>query len=369
MRTTADVRCASGTGSIACATLNVALHAFGSAARLLAHLATFVAWLDTGSVGSAAGAAGTIHASAVRATIATALACSSMAAMAAMASLVHAAVVAVAMVVATSIVAMVIATSIVSAVIATSTVSAIVSTTGVAMIVSATGVAVVVIAAIVDAMVVAAMMVVAAGARTFVPGTSGNVMGSVVTRTIGGMRPEVVASTPAMNRTGTSIHVVAVATASIVSVGEVVATVSSKVGVIDQRRIVVEEPRVGVVLIDAEQPVAGVGVDRTEEVVQSYKSQVLCLGHDVAQVVVAVIQVVVVTVDILGITIYHFVHERVDRCDEIVVDLVAVLILLRGKVQLVGHSIGQETCILADCSRGQSEGLNHTCDGNCHGNK
>lgn len=351
MRTTADVRCASGTGCIACATLNVALHAFGSAARLLAHLATFVAWLDTGSTGSAAGAAGTIHASTVRATIATALACASMAAMASIATLAHAAVVAVAMVVATSIVA---------AVIATSTVSA---------IVSATGVAVVVIAAIVDAMVVAAMMVVAAGARTFVPGTSGNVMGSVVTRTIGGMRPEVVASTPAMNRTGTSIHVVAVATASIVSVGEVVATVSSEVGVIDQRRIVVEEPRVGVVLIDAEQPVAGVGVDRTEEVVQSYKSQVLCLGHDVAQVVVAVIQVVVVTVDILGITIYHFVHERVDRCDEIVVDLVAVLILLRGKVQLVGHSIGQETCILADCSRGQSEGLNHTCDGYCHGNK
>lgn len=360
MRTTADVRCASGTGCIACATLNVALHAFGSAARLLAHLATFVAWLDTGSVGSAAGAAGTIHASTVRATIATALACSSMAAMASIATLAHAAVVAVAMVVATSIVA---------AVVATSTVSAIVSTTGVTMIVSATCIAVVVIAAIVDAMVVAAMMVVAAGVRTFVPGTSGNVMGSVVTRTIGGMRPEVVASTPAMNRTGTSIHVVAVATASIVSVGEVVATVSSEVGVIDQRRIVVEEPRVGVVLIDAEQPVAGVGVDRTEEVVQSYKSQVLCLGHDVAQVVVAVIQVVVVTVDILGITIYHFVHERVDRCDEIVVDLVAVLILLRGKVQLVGHSIGQETCILADCSRGQSEGLNHTCDGYCHGNK
>ena len=351
MRTTADVRCASGTGCIACATLNVALHAFGSAARLLAHLATFVAWLDTGSVGRAAGAAGTIHASAVRATIATALACTSMTAMASIATLAHAAVAAVAMVVATSIVA---------AVVATSTVSAIVSTTGIA---------VVVIAAIVDAMVVAAMMVVAAGARTFVPGTSRNVMGSVVTRTIGGMRPEVVASTPAMNRTGTSIHVVAVATASIVSVGEVVATVSSEVGVIDQRRIVVEEPRVGVVLIDAEQPVAGVGVDRTEEVVQSYKSQVLCLGHDVAQVVVAVIQVVVVTVDILGITIYHFVHERVDRCDEIVVDLVAVLILLRGKVQLVGHSIGQETCILADCSRGQSEGLNHTCDGYCHGNK
>ena len=111
---------------------------------------------------------------------------------------------------------------------------------------------------------------------------------------------------------------------------------------------IVEEPMVRVDVEDAEQPVAGIRIDGAEEIVQRNKCQILGLRHDVAQVVVAVIQVIVVPVDILGITVHHLVHDGIDRCNEIIVDLIAVLNLLRREVKLVSHTIGQETCVLAD---------------------
>jgi hypothetical protein len=143
-----------------------------------------------------------------------------------------------------------------------------------------------------------------------------------------------------------------IAASSIVAVGEVMTSVTSVIGVVDQRSIIVEEPMVRVDIEDAEQPVAGIRIDGAEEIVQRNECQILGLRHDVAQVVVAVIEVIVVPVDILGVTIDHLVHDGIDRCNEIIVDLIAVLNLLRREVKLVSHTIGQETCVLADRHRG-----------------
>jgi hypothetical protein len=221
----------------------------------------------------------------------------------------------------------------------------------------------------VDAMVVATVMVIASMIHSLVSWSTGSVMGSGVMTGTCGVRAEVVTTASAMDGTRMGIHVVMIATSTIIAVGEVMTSVTSIIGVVDQRSIIVEEPMVRVDIEDAEQPVAGIRIDGAEEIVQRNECQILGLRHDVAQVVVAVIKVVVVPVDILGITVHHFVHNGIDGGNEIIVDLIAVLNLLRREVKLVGHTIGQETCVLADRCGGQGEGLNHSGDGYCQGNK
>lgn len=221
----------------------------------------------------------------------------------------------------------------------------------------------------VDAMVVATVVVIAAMIHSLVPWSTGSVTRRCVMTGTCGVRTEVVTTASAMDGTRMCIHVVMIAASSIVAVGEVMTSVTSVIGVVDQRGIIVEEPMVRVDIEDAEQPVAGIRIDGAEEIVQRNECQILGLRHNVAQVVVAVIEVVVVSVDILGITVHHLVHDGIDGGNEIIVDLIAVLNLLRREVKLVSHTIGQETCVLADRHRGQGEGLNRSGDGYCQGNK
>ena len=248
----------------------------------------------------------------------------------------------------------------------------VVATTIAALVGTAARIAAMVIVAsttMVDAMVVATVVVIAAMIHSLVPWGSRSVTRSGVMTWTCGVRTEVVTTASAMDRTRMCIHVVMIAASSIVAVGEVMTSVTSVIGVVDQRGIIVEEPMVRVDVEDAEQPVAGIRIDGAEEIVQRNECQILGLCHDVAQVVVAVIKVVVVPVDILGITVHHLVHDGIDGGNEIIVDLIAVLNLLRREVKLVSHTIGQETCVLADRHRGQGEGLNRSGDGYCQGNK
>lgn len=167
-------------------------------------------------------------------------------------------------------------------------------------------------AAMVDAMIVATVLVIASMIHSLVPWSTGSVMRrGVMTRSCG-VRTEVVATTSAMDGTRMSIHVVMIAASSIIAVGEVMASVTSVIRVVNQRGIIIEEPMVRVDVEDAEQPIAGIRIYGAEEVVQRNECQVLGLRHDVAQVVVAVIQVIVVPVDILGITIHNLVHDGID---------------------------------------------------------
>lgn len=280
------------TGGTACATHHAALDAIRSAACLLAHLATAVARLG------------------VRTAIVAA-----------------------------------------SAVDTSVTIAVVVATTIAALVGTAARIAAMVIIAsttMVDAMVVATVVVIATMIHSLVPWSTGNVTRRCVWTRTCGVRAEVVTTASAMDGARMGIHVVMIATSTIIAVGEVMTSVTSVIGVVDQWSIIVEEPMVRVDIEDAEQPVAGIRIDGAEEIVQRYECQILSLGHDVAQVVVAVIQIIVVPVDILGITVHHFVHDGIDGGNEIIVDLIAVLNLLRCEVKLVSHTIGQETCVLAD---------------------
>ncbi len=225
---------------------------------------------------------------------------------------------------------------------------------GIAAMVVVASVAMVVIASatMVDAMIVAAVMVITPMIHSLVPWSSRSVTRRCVMTGTCGVRAEVVTTASAMDGTLMGIHVVMIAASTIVAVGEVMTSVTSVIGVVDQRSIIVEEPMVRVDIEDAEQPVAGIRIDGAEEIVQRNECQILGLRHDVAQVVVAVIEVIVVPVDILGITIYHLVHDGIDGGNEIIVDLIAVLNLLRREVKLVSHTIGQEACVLTDRHRG-----------------
>ena len=231
------------------------------------------------------------------------------------------------------------------------TIAVVVATTIAALVGTAARIATMVViasTAMVDAMVVATVVVIAPMIHSLVPWSSRSVTGRCVWTGTCGVRTEVVATATAMDGTLMGIHVVMIAASTIVAVGEVMTSVTSVIGVVDQRGIIVEEPMVRVDVEDAEQPVAGIRIDGAEEIVQRNECQILGLRHDVAQVVVAVIEVIVVPVDILGITVNHLIHDGIDRCNEIIVDLIAVLNLLRREVKLVSHTIGQETCVLAD---------------------
>ena len=231
------------------------------------------------------------------------------------------------------------------------TIAVVVATTIAALVGTAARIAAMVIIAsttMVDAMVVATVVVIATMIHSLVPWGSRSVTRRCVWTRTCGVRTEVVTTASAMDGTRMCIHVVMIAASSIVAVGEVMTSVTSVIGVVDQRGIIVEEPMVRVDIEDAEQPVAGIRIDGAEEIVQRNECQILGLRHDVAQVVVAVIEVIVVPVDILWITVYNFVHDGIDGGYEIIVDLIAVLNLLRCEVKLVGHAVGQEACVLAD---------------------
>ncbi len=145
-----------------------------------------------------------------------------------------------------------------------------------------------------------------------------------------------------------SIYVVMIASTAIESTVVMMTGMSTSVAPIDARGIVIEERVVVIALMDAEQPAAAVGIDGAIEVVQSQERTVLQLIHDVAQILIAVIQVGIVAIDSRIVSVADIVHVRVDRTEEIVVDFVTILILLWGEVQFVSHAVAQETGILTD---------------------
>lgn len=145
-----------------------------------------------------------------------------------------------------------------------------------------------------------------------------------------------------------SIYVVMIASTAIESTVVMMTGMSTSVTPIDARGIVVEERVVVIALMDAEQPAAAVSIDGAIEVVQSQERTVLQLIHNVAQILITVIQVGIVAIDSRIVSVADIVHVRIDRAKEIVVDFVTILILLWGEVQFVSHAVAQETGILTD---------------------
>ncbi len=161
-----------------------------------------------------------------------------------------------------------------------------------------------------------------------------------------------------------SIDMVIVAMcASIVATRMIVTCMGTMIMIVDAWHIVIEMGQVMVDLMDTEQPTTSCSVDRTEEIIQTHESAILYLVQDITKVIIAPIQIVIVAVDSIIVTINYSIHNRINRGDEVIVDLIAILILLRGKIEFVCHTIAQETSILTNFVGRKCKGL-HYC-GKC----
>lgn len=120
------------------------------------------------------------------------------------------------------------------------------------------------------------------------------------------------------------------------------------VAVVDARCIEVEERVVAVDRMDAEGPGTTGAVDRTVEILECDETSVLTSVEHIAEILVAIVEHAVVVLDGIAIAVDDVVHDIVDTVDEVEVDLVAVIVLHWGEVELVGHTVTQESCIAAD---------------------
>lgn len=100
--------------------------------------------------------------------------------------------------------------------------------------------------------------------------------------------------------------------------------------------------------MDAEGPGTTGAVDRTVEILECKETSVLTSVEHIAEILVAIVEHAVVVLNGITIAVDDVVHDIVDTVDEVEVDLVAVIVLHWCEVELVGHTVTQESCIAAD---------------------
>jgi len=145
----------------------------------------------------------------------------------------------------------------------------------------------------------------------------------------------------------TVVHLTLV-TAHVIVTGRIFgATMCSDVGLEVQRGIEIEECPVAVDGIDAERPLAASAVQWTVEVFAIQETAILTAGQYIADIVIAVIQILIVTVDGIAVTIDDIVHDTVDLIEEVEVNLVDIIVLPWRKVQFVGHAVADEAGMIA----------------------
>lgn len=172
----------------------------------------------------------------------------------------------------------------------------------------------------------------------------------------------------AMQVMGASIDVMVVAMcAGIIATGMIATGMCAMIMIVDGGHIIIEVGQIVIDLMNAEQPATCGGVDGTEEIIQTDEGAILYLVHDVTQVVIAPVQILIVTVDGIVVSIDYTVHDGVDRGEEVVVDLIAILVLLWCEVELIGHTIAQETSILTNLVRRKCKGLHYCGECQNHG--
>lgn len=137
-----------------------------------------------------------------------------------------------------------------------------------------------------------------------------------------------------------------VASAIIAGVVVMRATVSTGIRAIMIRPGEIVMVVVGIGDVDAEMPTITTGVDGSIEVVGLYEAAVLAAAQHPAQVVIAHIQEVIVTVERPFFATQHIVHQIAYTGDEVIVDFIHIVVLLGVQVQFISHFIGKEAGLL-----------------------
>lgn len=103
---------------------------------------------------------------------------------------------------------------------------------------------------------------------------------------------------------------------------------------------------VGVRDVDTEIPMVATGVDRPVEIVGTYEAAILAAAQHPTEIVVAYIQIVIITVERPFISPQHIVHHIAHGGNEVIIDFIDIVVLLVTQIQLVCHLIGKETGLL-----------------------
>ena len=113
------------------------------------------------------------------------------------------------------------------------------------------------------------------------------------------------------------------------------------------RLVEVEMLHITIYLIYTEQPITGSCIDRTVKIIHSHETAVLRSRKNPAQVIVPIIQELIVTVYRIIISSHHIVHDVTDIVNKVIVHFVHIIVLHLRQVQLICHTVGQETGIFS----------------------
>jgi len=126
---------------------------------------------------------------------------------------------------------------------------------------------------------------------------------------------------------------------------EVNPEVSAIIALIMMRLSEIKMIHISINLINTEQPTVMRRINGTEEIIHIHKSTVLRCRKDPTQIVIAIIQELIITVDCSRVSAHHIVHDVTDIVDEVVVHFIHIVILHGTQTELVCHTVGKETCI------------------------
>ncbi len=103
---------------------------------------------------------------------------------------------------------------------------------------------------------------------------------------------------------------------------------------------------IGVRDVNTEIPMVATGINRSVEIVGTYEATVLATAQHPTKVIVAHVQIVVITVECPLVSPQYVVHHIAHTGDEIVIDFIDIVVLLVAKIQFVCHLVGQEAGFL-----------------------
>jgi len=119
-------------------------------------------------------------------------------------------------------------------------------------------------------------------------------------------------------------------------------------------RIVEEECAVVIDGVDAERPRLASAIDRAIEIFSSEEIAILTACEHVIQVFIADVKQRVVLFDGIAVAEHDIVHNAVDGIEEIEVDFIDIVILCGAEVKFIGHTVAQESCMIANCAGAES---------------
>ena len=136
------------------------------------------------------------------------------------------------------------------------------------------------------------------------------------------------------------------------------------VGAIMMRTRIVKMVRIGISDINPERPAPTAHINRAEEVGSLHETGVLPATQHPTQIVIAHIQIIIVTVQRPFLTPQHIIHQITHTGNEVIINFIHIVILCCIQVQFISHLIRKETRLFTYSTvahRSMTNGSAHYC--------